>query len=72
MEKGDYIKNIIAERGEEYYNENKFLLDAEYEYIQSLGDIDDIAASTSPLISTGGFLIPKGMQKVCKKRSTYI
>jgi hypothetical protein len=39
MEKADYINRIIAERGIEYYNQNKTLLDAEYEYIETLGDI---------------------------------
>lgn len=42
MKKGDYIKEIIKDRGEDFYNENKSLLDAEFEYIESLGDIDDI------------------------------
>jgi hypothetical protein len=45
MEKDDYIKKIIKDRGEDYYNENKSLLDAEFEYIESLGDIDDIEES---------------------------
>lgn len=42
MNKSDYIKEIIKDRGEDYYNKNKSLLDAEFEYIESLGGIDDI------------------------------
>lgn len=42
MKKDDYIKKIIEDRGKDYYNENKSLLDAQFEYIESLGDIDDI------------------------------
>ena len=36
--KSDYIKEIIKSRGEDYYNKNHYLLDAEFEYIKSLGD----------------------------------
>lgn len=42
MKEAHYIKKIIAERGQNFYNENKSLLRAQYEYIESLGDKDDI------------------------------
>ena len=47
MDKSTYIEKIIKTRGKDYYNKNKSLLDAEFEYIESLGSIDDIKKESS-------------------------
>lgn len=56
MKKSDYIKKINAERGEDFYDKNKSWLDPQFEYIESIGDPDDIKKNSSSddvLISTG-------------------
>jgi hypothetical protein len=51
MNKSYYIKKIIKERGKDFYNKNKSLLDAEYEYIESLGDVGDIEKKSSAIVA---------------------
>ena len=38
FEKSKYLEKLIAKKGAEYVKENKGLLDAQWEYIESLGD----------------------------------
>lgn len=42
MNRKELDKKIIAEKGQKYFDDNKGLLDAQFEYIESLGDPDDI------------------------------
>jgi len=37
----EYENKLIAEKGEQYLKENKELLDAQWDYIESLGDPDN-------------------------------
>lgn len=41
MNREEFDKKIIADRGQEYFDENKGLLDAQWDYIDSLGDPSD-------------------------------
>lgn len=38
MKREEYDKKIIEEKGQEYFDENKGLLDSQWDYIDSLGD----------------------------------
>ncbi len=42
MKREDYEKELEKERGKEYLVQNKGLLDAQWEYIESLGQPEDI------------------------------
>ena len=55
MNREEYNKKLIAEKGQEYLDKNKDLLDAQFDYIESLGDIDDIDYSlvSEVIISKG-------------------
>lgn len=55
MKREEYDKLLIAEKGQKYLDENKDLLDAQFEYIDSLGDIEDIDNSvvSEVIISKG-------------------
>lgn len=57
MKREEYDKKLIADRGQKYFDENKGLLDSQWEYIESLGDIDDIKdpGNYDLIISTSEF-----------------
>lgn len=41
MKREEFEKKIIAEKGEQYLQKNKELLDAQWDYIESLGNPED-------------------------------
>lgn len=43
MKREEYDKLLIEEKGQEYLDKNKGLLDAQFEYIDSLGEPSDKA-----------------------------
>lgn len=41
MDRKEYDKKIIEEKGQKYFDENKGLLDSQWDYIDSLGEPSD-------------------------------
>lgn len=41
MNREEWDKKLIADRGQDYFDKNKGLLDAQWDYIDSLGDPTD-------------------------------
>ena len=41
MNREEYEKKLVAEKGQDYLDKNKGLLDSQWEYIESLGDPSD-------------------------------
>lgn len=50
MNREDYDKKIIAEKGQEYFDKNKGLLDSQWDYIDSLGEPTDGPLNRKDLI----------------------
>lgn len=53
VNKKEYLKRLTKEKGESYVKENKGLLDAQYEYIETLGDPEDETGDIENVVISG-------------------